>query len=88
MDLAAYVLTQNIGRATRVSERLEYGLVGINTSSFTGPPVPFGGWKQSGLGREGSHHGCLNSWKQNTFVQEGWQHDDFSTRGKDKHWGT
>lgn len=59
MGLAAYVLTQNIGRATRVSERLEYGLVGINTASFTGPPVPFGGWKQSGLGREGSHHGML-----------------------------
>jgi aspartate-semialdehyde dehydrogenase len=59
MGLAAYVLTQNLGRATRVSERLEYGLVGINTSSFTGPPVPFGGWKQSGLGREGSHQGML-----------------------------
>ncbi|HLH10354.1 MAG TPA: aldehyde dehydrogenase family protein, partial [Methylovirgula sp.] len=34
-----------------------YGMVGVNTASFTGPPIPFGGWKQSGLGREGSRHG-------------------------------
>lgn len=32
-------------------------MVGVNTASFTGPPIPFGGWKQSGLGREGSRHG-------------------------------
>ncbi|GBQ26002.1 NAD-dependent succinate-semialdehyde dehydrogenase [Gluconacetobacter azotocaptans] len=55
--LAAYVYTDGLRRATRVSDRLEYGMVGVNTASFTGSPIPFGGWKQSGLGREGSRHG-------------------------------
>ncbi|WP_245163191.1 NAD-dependent succinate-semialdehyde dehydrogenase [Bradyrhizobium vignae] len=57
MGLAAYVYTDSLRRALRLSENVEYGMVGINTASFTGPPVPFGGWKQSGLGREGSRHG-------------------------------
>ncbi|MFK4380853.1 NAD-dependent succinate-semialdehyde dehydrogenase [Bradyrhizobium sp. USDA 223] len=57
MGLAAYIYTENLRRAIRLSERIEYGMVGINTASFTGPPIPFGGWKQSGLGREGSRHG-------------------------------
>ncbi|MCK1759078.1 NAD-dependent succinate-semialdehyde dehydrogenase [Bradyrhizobium sp. 137] len=57
MGLAAYVYTDSLRRALRVSENIEYGMVGINTASFTGPPIPFGGWKQSGLGREGSRHG-------------------------------
>ncbi|WP_247808023.1 MULTISPECIES: NAD-dependent succinate-semialdehyde dehydrogenase [unclassified Bradyrhizobium] len=57
MGLAAYVYTDSLRRALRVSESIEYGMVGINTASFTGPPIPFGGWKQSGLGREGSRHG-------------------------------
>lgn len=57
MGLAAYVYTDSLRRALRLSESMEYGMVGINTASFTGPPIPFGGWKQSGLGREGSRHG-------------------------------
>lgn len=57
MGLAAYVYTQDLRRALRASERLEYGMVGVNTASITGPPIPFGGWKQSGQGREGSRHG-------------------------------
>lgn len=57
MGLAGYVYTDDLRRALRVSDRLECGMVGVNTSSFTGPPVPFGGWKQSGVGREGSRHG-------------------------------
>ncbi|MET4121165.1 aspartate-semialdehyde dehydrogenase [Bradyrhizobium sp. JR1.5] len=57
MGLAAYVYTDSLRRAMRLSENIEYGMVGINTASFTGPPIPFGGWKQSGLGREGSRHG-------------------------------
>lgn len=55
--LAAYVYSNNIARCCRVSDALEYGMVGVNTPSFTGAPIPFGGWKQSGLGREGSKHG-------------------------------
>lgn len=57
MGLAGYIYTDNLRRALRLSERIECGMVGINTASFTGPPIPFGGWKQSGLGREGSRHG-------------------------------
>ncbi|BAL13160.1 NAD-dependent succinate-semialdehyde dehydrogenase [Bradyrhizobium japonicum] len=57
MGLAGYVYTDNLRRALRLSEQLECGMIGINTASFTGPPIPFGGWKQSGLGREGSRHG-------------------------------
>lgn len=55
--LAAYIYTQDLNRAHRVADALEYGMVGINTPKFTGAPVPFGGVKQSGLGREGSRHG-------------------------------
>lgn len=57
MGLAGYVYTDSLRRALRLSEQLEYGMLGVNTASFTGPPIPFGGWKQSGLGREGSRHG-------------------------------
>jgi hypothetical protein len=57
MGLAAYLYCDDLRRALRVSEALDYGMVGVNTTSFTGPPIPFGGWKQSGLGREGSRHG-------------------------------
>ncbi len=55
--LASYVMSRDLGRVFRVGEALEYGMVGINTSRITGPPIPFGGVKQSGLGREGSRHG-------------------------------
>ncbi len=54
MGLAAYIYTQSMNTALWASNLLEYGMVAVNTSSFTGPPLPFGGWKQSGLGREGS----------------------------------
>lgn len=55
--LVAYVVTENGGRQMRLSRALEYGMVAINRVKITGGPVPFGGWKQSGLGREGSRHG-------------------------------
>ncbi|WP_183236412.1 NAD-dependent succinate-semialdehyde dehydrogenase [Bradyrhizobium sp. CIR18] len=57
MGLAGYIYTNDLRRALRLSEQIECGMLGINTASFTGPPIPFGGWKQSGLGREGSRHG-------------------------------
>ena len=55
--LAAYVYSKDIGRCHRVADALEYGMVGVNTPKFTGASIPFGGYKQSGLGREGSHYG-------------------------------
>lgn len=54
--LAAYVYTNNLSRALRVSEKLEYGMVGVNDGEFTQTQAPFGGFKESGLGREGGHH--------------------------------
>jgi len=55
--LAAYFYSRDVGRIFRVGEALEYGMVGINTGLISTSEVPFGGVKQSGLGREGSHHG-------------------------------
>lgn len=55
--LAAYIQTADQGRAMRVQSRLAYGMTAVNTASMTGPPVPFGGLGQSGLGREGAHQG-------------------------------
>ena len=55
--LASYFYIRDIGRIFRVGEALEYGMVGINTGLISVAEVPFGGVKQSGLGREGSHHG-------------------------------
>ncbi|MFJ4720144.1 NAD-dependent succinate-semialdehyde dehydrogenase [Streptomyces luteogriseus] len=51
--LAAYLFTQNLDRALRVAERLESGMIGLNTGLVSNPAAPFGGIKQSGLGREG-----------------------------------
>ena len=55
--LASYFYSRDIGRVWRVAEALEYGMVGINTGLISTAEVPFGGVKQSGLGREGSRHG-------------------------------
>ncbi len=55
--LASYFFSRDIGRVTRVQEALEYGMVGVNTGLISTEVAPFGGVKQSGLGREGSHHG-------------------------------
>ena len=55
--LASYFYSRDVGRIFRVGESLEYGMVGINTGLIASEHVPFGGVKQSGLGREGSHHG-------------------------------
>jgi succinate-semialdehyde dehydrogenase / glutarate-semialdehyde dehydrogenase len=55
--LAAYLYTRDLGRAFRVGEALEYGMVGINTGVLSTEVAPFGGVKQSGIGREGSKYG-------------------------------
>lgn len=55
--LAAYVYTRDLGRAWRLGERLEFGMVGINDGALSNAAAPFGGVKQSGMGREGSCYG-------------------------------
>ena len=55
--LASYFYSQNVNRCFRVSEQLEAGMVGINTGLISNAAAPFGGVKESGIGREGSKHG-------------------------------
>lgn len=57
--LAAYLYTKDLSRSWRVAEALEYGMVGLNTGLISTEVAPFGGIKESGIGREGSHHGIL-----------------------------
>jgi succinate-semialdehyde dehydrogenase/glutarate-semialdehyde dehydrogenase len=58
--LAAYFYTSDIARAWRVAEALECGIVGVNTGIISAEEAPFGGWKESGVGREGSKYGILD----------------------------
>jgi succinate-semialdehyde dehydrogenase/glutarate-semialdehyde dehydrogenase len=55
--LASYIYTRDIGRVWRVSEGIEYGMVGVNETAITSDIIPFGGVKESGMGREGSKYG-------------------------------
>jgi succinate-semialdehyde dehydrogenase/glutarate-semialdehyde dehydrogenase len=57
--LVAYVFTQDLAQGLRIAERLETGMVGLNRGVVSDPAAPFGGVKQSGLGREGAHEGIL-----------------------------
>ena len=58
--LACYFYTQDLGRTYRVMEALEYGLVGVNEGVITAVEAPFGGFKESGVGREGGHQGIAD----------------------------
>ncbi len=69
--LVAYVHTQDPKRIYRMSKALEFGMVAINRTSVTGPPIPFGGVKQSGLGREGARHG-LEEFTEIKYVCRDW----------------
>lgn len=55
--LASYLYTKDLDRSIRVLERLEYGMAGLNTGIISTKVAPFGGIKESGVGREGFHHG-------------------------------
>ena len=57
--LISYIYTRDLARGLRVSEKIESGMVGLNRGVVSDPAAPFGGMKQSGLGREGAHHGIL-----------------------------
>lgn len=68
--LAAYCYTRDLGRAFRVSEALEYGMVGINEGIISSVSAPFGGVKQSGMGREGSRHG-IDDYLEMKYIRMG-----------------
>lgn len=68
--LAGYFFTQDVNRAWRVAERLEYGMVSINEGVFSNEVIPFGGWKESGLGREGGVEG-LEEYLETKFINFG-----------------
>ncbi|MDP1878273.1 MAG: NAD-dependent succinate-semialdehyde dehydrogenase [Actinomycetota bacterium] len=68
--LSAYIFTRDLNRAIRVSEALEFGTVGINDSTFSAVQAPFGGYKESGLGREGGNMG-LEEFMETKFISIG-----------------
>jgi succinate-semialdehyde dehydrogenase/glutarate-semialdehyde dehydrogenase len=69
--LVAYVYTTDLARGLRVSERIESGMIALNRGLVSDPAAPFGGVKQSGLGREGAHHGMLEFLEQK-YIATSW----------------
>lgn len=69
--LIAYVHTMKPARIYRLSRKLQYGMIGVNRTKVTGAPIPFGGMKQSGLGREGSRHG-IEAFSDVKYVCRDW----------------
>jgi succinate-semialdehyde dehydrogenase/glutarate-semialdehyde dehydrogenase len=71
MGLTGYVYTGDLARGLRVCERLEVGMVGLNRGLVSDPAAPFGGVKQSGLGREGGYEG-IDEYLETTYVATSW----------------
>lgn len=69
--LVAYVFSENMKRAMQVCERLEFGMVGLNRGLVSDPAAPFGGVKQSGLGREGGHEGMFE-FMETQYISADW----------------
>jgi succinate-semialdehyde dehydrogenase/glutarate-semialdehyde dehydrogenase len=69
--LVAYLYTQDMSRGLRVSEKLDFGMVGLNRGLVSDPAAPFGGTKQSGLGREGAHEGMME-FMETQYVSLSW----------------
>src|SRR5579862_3386593 len=69
--LVSYVYTRDLGRGLRVSEALEAGMVGLNRGIVSDPAAPFGGVKQSGIGREGAHEGLLE-FTETKYIATNW----------------
>ena len=69
--LVAYVHSRDPRRIYRLSRALQFGMVAVNRTKVTGAPIPFGGMKQSGLGREGSRHG-LEAFTDIKYVCRDW----------------
>jgi len=71
MGLTGYVYTRDLARGLRICERLEVGMVGLNRGLVSDPAAPFGGVKQSGLGREGGYEG-IEEYLETTYVATSW----------------
>jgi succinate-semialdehyde dehydrogenase/glutarate-semialdehyde dehydrogenase len=71
LGLVAYVFTADLARGLRVAERLEAGMVGLNKGLVSDPAAPFGGVKESGLGREGGHEGLLE-YTETKYIATDW----------------
>ena len=71
MGLAAYVYTEDLRRGLQVSERLQSGMVGLNRGAMSDPAAPFGGMKQSGLGREGASEG-IYEFCETQYIAASW----------------
>ena len=69
--LVAYVYTRDLARGLRVAEALETGMVGLNRGLVSDPAAPFGGVKQSGIGREGGHDGLLE-FTETKYIAVAW----------------
>jgi len=69
--LVAYLYTKDIGRGMRVSEKLDFGMIGLNRGLVSDPAAPFGGMKQSGIGREGAHEG-LKEFLETQYISVNW----------------
>jgi len=69
--LAAYLYTGDLSRGLRVAEALESGMVGINRGLISDPAAPFGGVKQSGIGREGGHEG-MKEFLEIKYIAASW----------------
>jgi hypothetical protein len=69
--LAAYVFDSDLERALKMAERLEVGMVGVNRGTVSDPSVPFGGVKQSGLGREGAQVG-IREFQETQYLSVAW----------------
>jgi succinate-semialdehyde dehydrogenase/glutarate-semialdehyde dehydrogenase len=69
--LVAYLYTRDLARGMRVSEKLDYGMIGLNRGLVSDPAAPFGGTKQSGIGREGAHEGMME-FLETQYVSVSW----------------
>jgi succinate-semialdehyde dehydrogenase/glutarate-semialdehyde dehydrogenase len=69
--LVAYLYTKDFGRGLRVSEKLDFGMIGLNRGLVSDPAAPFGGMKQSGVGREGAHEGLME-FLETQYISVNW----------------
>jgi succinate-semialdehyde dehydrogenase/glutarate-semialdehyde dehydrogenase len=71
MGLIGYVYTQDLARGLRVSEQIQAGMIGLNRGAVSDPAAPFGGMKQSGLGREGASEG-IYEFCETQYIATNW----------------